>query len=192
MTLITSEALVLRTYKLGETSKIVVLLTRDRGKVRAVAKGARGGKPRYGSALEPLSEVRVTLHGRQGADLFRLGQCDLVRSAFPSTGRDLDLALAMSYFAELLDARPVANYEIEHIPGAVPLPEDDFDRHFAILEPRLRSSFDNVVYCAGYGCEASHLVAERLKARGIQVAILNEGWPAWTDAGYPVKEGAEP
>jgi DNA repair protein RecO (recombination protein O) len=104
MPLIASEALVLRTYKLGETSKIVVLLTRDRGKVRAVAKGARGGKPRYGSALEPLSEVRATLHGRQGADLFRLGQCELVRSAFPATRRDLDCALALSYFAELLDA----------------------------------------------------------------------------------------
>ena len=104
MPLIASEALVLRTYKLGETSKIVVLLTRDRGKLRAVAKGARGGKPRYGSALEPLSEVRVSLHGRQGADLFRLGQCELVRSAFPPTGRDLDTALALSYFAELLDA----------------------------------------------------------------------------------------
>lgn len=104
MPLIASEALVLRTYKFGETSKIVVLLTRDRGKVRAVAKGARGGKPRYGSALEPLSEVRVTLHGRQGADLVRLGQCELVRSAFPPTGRGLDSALAMSYFAELLDA----------------------------------------------------------------------------------------
>jgi DNA repair protein RecO (recombination protein O) len=104
MPLIASEALVLRTYKLGETSKIVVLLTRDRGKVRAVAKGARGGKPRYGSALEPLSEVRATLHGRQGADLFRLGQCELVRSAFPSTSRDLDSAMALSYFAELLDA----------------------------------------------------------------------------------------
>ena len=104
MPLIASEALVLRSFKLGETSKIVVLLTRDRGKVRAVARGARGGKPRYGSALEPLSEVRVTLHGRQGADLFRLGQCELLRSAFPSTGRDLDSALAMSYFAELLDA----------------------------------------------------------------------------------------
>ena len=104
MPLIASEALVLRTYKLGETSKIVILLTRDRGKVRAVAKGARGGKPRYRSALEPLSEVRVTLHGRQGADLFRLGQCELVRSAFPHTGGGLDAALAMSYFAELLDA----------------------------------------------------------------------------------------
>jgi rhodanese-related sulfurtransferase len=91
-----------------------------------------------------------------------------------------------------LDARPMANYEMSHIPGALPLPEDDFDRHFAKVEDRLRSSFDAVVYCAGYGCEASHLVADRLKARGIHVAILNEGWPAWTDAGYPVKEGAGP
>lgn len=101
---IASEALVLRTYKLGETSKIVVLLTRERGKVRAVARGARGGRPRYRSALEPMSEVRVTLHGRQGAELLRLGQCELVRSAFPSTGRGLDAALAVSYFAELIDA----------------------------------------------------------------------------------------
>ena len=91
-----------------------------------------------------------------------------------------------------LDARPLMNYEFEHIPGAVPLPEDDFDRHFAALEPRLRTSFDSVVYCAGFGCEASHLVAERLKAKGIHVAILNEGWPAWTEAGYPVKGGKEP
>jgi rhodanese-related sulfurtransferase len=88
-----------------------------------------------------------------------------------------------------LDARPVANYEMSHIPNALPLPEDDFDRHFTAIESRLRSSFDAVVYCAGYGCEASHLVAERLKAKGIHVAILNEGWPAWTDAGYPVTEG---
>jgi len=101
---VASDALVLRTYKLGETSKVVVLLTRERGKLRAVAKGARGGRPRYQSALEPLSEVRVTVHGRQGADLFRLGACELVRSAFRTGERDLDASLALSYFAELLDS----------------------------------------------------------------------------------------
>ena len=108
---------------------------------------------------------------------------------------EIDASEARARFdrgALFLDARPVANYQMSHIPRAVPLPEDDFDRHFATLEPRLRSSFDTVVYCAGYGCEASHLVAARLHRLGIQAAILNEGWPAWTDAGYPVKEGAEP
>jgi rhodanese-related sulfurtransferase len=94
--------------------------------------------------------------------------------------------------ALFLDARPVAFYEMSHIPGALPLPEDDFDKHFAKLEPQLRSSFDIVVYCSGFGCEASHLVARKLKERGIPAVVLSEGWPAWTDAGYPTKEGAQP
>ena len=94
--------------------------------------------------------------------------------------------------ALFLDARPVAFYEMSHIPGAMPLPEDDFDRAFAKIEPRLRSTFDIVVYCSGFGCEASHLVARKLKDRGIPAIVLAEGWPAWTDAGYPVKEGPRP
>ena len=94
--------------------------------------------------------------------------------------------------ALFLDARPFDFYKMDHIPGALPLPEDDFDKHFAKIEPRLRSSFDIVVYCSGFGCEASHLVARKLKERGIPAVVLSEGWPAWTDAGYPTKEGAQP
>jgi rhodanese-related sulfurtransferase len=94
--------------------------------------------------------------------------------------------------ALFLDARPVAFYEMSHIPSALPLPEDDFDRAFAKIEPRLRSTFDIVVYCSGFGCEASHLVARKLKDRGIPAVVLSEGWPAWTDAGYPTREGAQP
>jgi len=104
MAILTTDALVLRGYKLGESSKIVVLLTRERGKVRAVARGARGGRPRYQSALEPLSELRVTLHGRQGAELLRLGQAELLHSAFRANERGLEAALALSGCAELLDA----------------------------------------------------------------------------------------
>ena len=94
--------------------------------------------------------------------------------------------------AVFLDARPVAFYEMSHITGALPLPEDDFDRALAKIEPRLRSSFDIVVYCSGFGCEASHLVARKLKAKGIPAVVLSEGWPAWTEAGYPIREGAQP
>src|SRR5512139_52066 len=104
MALLTTEALVLRGYKLGETSKVVVLLTRERGKVRAVARGARGAKPRYQSSLEPLSEVRATLYGRQGAELLRLGQAELLHSAFRAGTRSLDAAMFLSGCAELLDA----------------------------------------------------------------------------------------
>ena len=88
--------------------------------------------------------------------------------------------------ALFLDARPRDFWTMSHIPGALSLPEDDFDRAFAELEPRLRGTFNIVVYCSGYGCEASHIVARKLREKGIHAAILNEGWPAWTDAGYPV------
>ena len=72
------------------------------------------------------------------------------------------------------------------------LPEDDFERAFAQLEPKLRSSFDIVVYCSGYGCEASHNVTRELRKKGVAAVILNEGWPAWTDAGYPTRQGQQP
>jgi len=94
--------------------------------------------------------------------------------------------------ALFLDARPVDFYNMKHIPGAFPLPQDDFDRAFARLEGLLRSRFEIVVYCSGYGCEASHIVAGKLKERGIPAMILDEGWPAWTEAGYPVKAGETP
>lgn len=120
----------------------------------------------------------------------------LARNAYLAEGDEqVDAAEARGRLdkgALFLDARPVAFYEMSHIPGALPLPEDDFDRAFARIEPRLRSSFDIVVYCSGFGCEASHLVARKLKERGIPAVVLGEGWPAWTDAGYPTKEGPQP
>lgn len=92
-----------------------------------------------------------------------------------------------------LDARPAWAYENAHIPGALPFPEDDkFDEHFAALEPHLRSNLNVIVYCAGFGCEASHILSRKLKQRGIPAIVMNEGWPAWTDAGFPTRSGKQP
>src|SRR5688572_29216501 len=99
-----TDALVLRTYKMGETSNVVVLLTRERGKVRAVAKGVRGPKAKGKAALEPLSEVRVGLYGRQGAELYRMGGCELISSAFQGRTAQADGPLVLSYFAELIES----------------------------------------------------------------------------------------
>ena len=66
------EAVVLRTYKLGEADRIVVLLTRGRGKVRAVAKGVRKTKSKFGARLEPdhpgLQAIRVCADPVVGVD----------------------------------------------------------------------------------------------------------------------------
>lgn len=60
-----TEGVVLRTYKLGEADRIIVLLTREHGQVRAVAKGVRRTSSKFGSRLEPFMSVDLLLaHGR--------------------------------------------------------------------------------------------------------------------------------
>jgi DNA repair protein RecO (recombination protein O) len=57
-----TEGIVLRTYKLGEADRIIVLLTPDKGMVRAVAKGVRKTKSKFGSRLEQTSHIAIQLH----------------------------------------------------------------------------------------------------------------------------------
>ena len=67
MPLYQDEGVVLRTVKLGEADRIVTLLTRDHGKIRAVAKGVRRTKSRFGGRLEPF--MRVSLLIAEGRSL---------------------------------------------------------------------------------------------------------------------------
>ena len=101
MPLYTADALVLRTYKLGEADRIVVFLTRDRGKKRGVAKGARRPRSRFTGALEPLTEVRVAYFEKERRELVGLNYAETHRS--PLMLADQDALGYVSYFAELLD-----------------------------------------------------------------------------------------
>ena len=74
-------AVVLRTYKLGEADRIVVLLTEENGKVRAVAKGVRKTMSKFGARLEPMSHVRLQLH--RGRELDIVNQAESVESLSP-------------------------------------------------------------------------------------------------------------
>jgi hypothetical protein len=93
---------VLRTHKLGEADRIIVLLGQEHGKVRAVAKGVRKTKSRFGARLEPLSHVRVLMH--KGRNLDVVSQAELVDGDHPALG-DLDRTtqgLALVEAVELL------------------------------------------------------------------------------------------
>lgn len=100
MPLYSAEALILRTYKLKETDQIVVFLTRDRGKKRGVARGARNSRKRFGAALQPLTEVRVAYVEHEGRELVALNYADIVRSPMSLPP---DAIAHVSYVAELLD-----------------------------------------------------------------------------------------
>jgi DNA repair protein RecO (recombination protein O) len=84
--LYTADALILRTYKLGEADRIVVFLTRDRGKKRGVAKGARRQRSRFLGALEPLTEVKVAYFESERRELVGLNFAETVRSPLGLVG----------------------------------------------------------------------------------------------------------
>ena len=69
MSLYRDEGVVLRTQKLGEADRIVTLLTRQHGRVRAVAKGVRRTKSRFGARLEPGMHVDVQLYEGRALDI---------------------------------------------------------------------------------------------------------------------------
>jgi len=78
MAILKTEAVVLKGWKLGETSKIVSLYTRDFGKVKVVAKGGRGPKSKFKGCLEPLTHIRIVYYDKRTRDLQLLSQADLM------------------------------------------------------------------------------------------------------------------
>jgi DNA repair protein RecO (recombination protein O) len=72
---------VLRTYKLRESDRIVVIMTAENGKVRAVAKGVRKTKSKFGARLEPMSHVRLQLY--RGRELDIVTQAESVEPLAP-------------------------------------------------------------------------------------------------------------
>src|SRR5947199_8837269 len=79
MPVYTSDALILRTYKLGESDRIVGFLTRDRGKKRRVAKNARQSRRRFGGAPEPMTRGRVAYFERERRGLVNRNYVEPVR-----------------------------------------------------------------------------------------------------------------
>ncbi|MDN5744830.1 MAG: DNA repair protein RecO [Nocardioidaceae bacterium] len=82
------EAIVLRTHKLGEADRIITMLTRDNGRVRAVAKGVRRTTSRWGSRLEPFTHVDLQL--ALGRNLDTVTQADTRGAYAGALGYDYD------------------------------------------------------------------------------------------------------
>jgi DNA repair protein RecO (recombination protein O) len=78
MAILKTEAVVMRGWKMGETSKILALYTRDYGQIKVVAKGGRGPKSKFKGCLEPLSRIGIVYYDKRTRDLQLLSQADLI------------------------------------------------------------------------------------------------------------------
>ena len=94
------EAIVLRTIKLGEADRIVTLFTRNNGLVRAVAKGIRKTKSRFGGRLEPFTQVDLMVY--RGRNLDTITSVHILES-FSSIKVDLDRLVSAAALAEAVE-----------------------------------------------------------------------------------------
>jgi len=102
MTLLASDALILRTWPVNESDLVVSFFTRDYGKVKGVAKAALKSRKRFGGALEPMTLARAFFAERPRQELVRLDQLELMRSPL-SEQVDYARAAVLSFYAETLE-----------------------------------------------------------------------------------------
>ncbi|HSZ16273.1 MAG TPA: DNA repair protein RecO [Terracidiphilus sp.] len=102
MSVLTSEAIVLRTWPLHEADLIVSFFTRDYGRMKGTAKAALKSRKRFGGALEPMTLARAWFAERPRQELVRLDQLEIIRSPLSSPVDHARMSV-LSFFAELLD-----------------------------------------------------------------------------------------
>jgi DNA repair protein RecO (recombination protein O) len=100
MTLYRDQGVVLRTWKLGEADRIIVLATAGHGKVRAVAKGVRKTKSRLGGRLEPLTNVNLLMY--EGRELDIVSQVETI-DHFRAIREDLERMTDAMALLEVVD-----------------------------------------------------------------------------------------
>jgi len=102
MPLYRSDSIILKTYPLGEADRIVVFFSRDFGKLRGVANGARKMKNRFGASLEPLAHSRIQFFEKENRELERIQTADLLDSPM-KLFEDYERAVCAGHVVELMD-----------------------------------------------------------------------------------------
>jgi DNA repair protein RecO (recombination protein O) len=102
MSVLDSDAIILRTYPLGEADRIVVFFSRNHGKLRGVANGARKMKNRFGASLEPLAHSRVVFSEKENRELVRIQSADLLDYPMRLFA-DYDRAVFAGHLVDLMD-----------------------------------------------------------------------------------------
>lgn len=98
----TTHAIVIRSHHYGESDKIITFFTKDFGKIKGIAKGARRSKKRFQNALDLFSHLRLIFFDREGMGLVRADNCDILHT-FPKIREDLKKIFYGNYYLELVN-----------------------------------------------------------------------------------------
>ena len=107
-TIVKTKAIVLRSRRMGETSRIATLFSEDVGKLKVTAKGARRIKSKFGSALDLMAEVHVVCYVRDTRDIQTLSECHLLYPP-PPLDSDLERFSLANAALELIEGLTIEN-----------------------------------------------------------------------------------
>ena len=164
MALVNTDAIVLRTYNLAEADRIAVCLTRSAGLVRAVAKGARRMKSRFGAALEPFTLIRLAFYERENRELVSISNAEILKSHFDLAAQ-LEASEVLAYMGELVSEFAPPHEANEKLFRMVSACVEALDtapqssrlvlRYFEVWLLRLAGLFPDVRSCADCGTRLS-------------------------------------
>ncbi|MEW6753171.1 MAG: DNA repair protein RecO [Candidatus Latescibacterota bacterium] len=157
--IVKTPAVVLRTQRMSESSKLATLYTEGHGKLKVIAKGARRPRSKFGGALELMTEMQAVCYVRDERDLQILSDGDVVR-AHPVLARELERLAFGSAACELIDAVTIegeANRRLYRCLTGVLAGLEEVDR--AQLEPLFWYYQLRVVEALGYRPELGHCVS---------------------------------
>ncbi|MGE0102332.1 MAG: DNA repair protein RecO [Blastocatellales bacterium] len=172
-----TDAFVLRTYTLKEADKVCIFFTREAGKVRGVAHGARRLRSRYGASLELFTEVSLGYFEKENRDLVSISSCEIIRSQFYE-GMSSEMLGVMHYFAELVieflpDHEPnekiyrLIGAALEVMDAAEPEQLPALSRYFEIWLLKLSGFFPDWRHCGVCGVELTSNVSVWLTGEGM-------------------------
>lgn len=177
MTILQTEAFILRRLEYGEDHLVVHLLGRKTGRVSAMAFGARRSKRRFAGALEPLRIVEAQLKTPRSGDLFTLEELEVLES-FPGLEERIETITAASYGTELIretwrageDGAPIFEL-LRHFYSSLPhcSAAGEFWRLIYQLELKLLSLYGlapMIHHCARCGASPTSMDRLRFSRRG--------------------------
>jgi DNA repair protein RecO (recombination protein O) len=183
-----TEAIILKTFPLGEADRLVSFLGRSSGRLRGVAAGARRLKNRFGSTLEVLSHVQLWYFERETRELVRIQQADLLES-FHKAQSDYSLSTGLAVISEVAELVLPEHEVSEPMFRLILLTVREIERtgdwnlplsYFAFWTVRLGGwlpRFDRCANCgapfgaapAYYGGHLSGLLCEKCRKPGMKV-----------------------
>ncbi len=157
---------------------------RQAGLVSSNKQGLRVFYRIAGDDVVELLRMLRRVSERHLADVGQLVEAYLgVKDGMEPVQREELLARVKQGLVTVIDVRPVEEYDAGHLPGAINVPPDELEKRLAELDP----AQDVVAYCRGPHCVFSFDAVAALRKRGLRASRLEDGFPEWKSAGFPVE-----